>query len=169
MGESMATQIEQPFVPAFEKVLLQNSFIAEKFLSVFKQVITNNLASLPEVTKLDVQKATKDYVETSLHELSIELPNINDLSKFFVKHIDSIQPIIAICRDVKSNFADSEKLSLVYELEKEESSEFESVTLYVTTNKRTVELERKLVALVEPYLMYLIASNVVFTAELNIN
>lgn len=167
MEKMMATQVEKILLPSFENELLKNDLLAEKFIYAFRKVISN-LSSLPKVAKDYIQDATKYYLQTSLNGLQIELPNIDELSTFLGKHMDSLQPITAICHDVKAKFEEGKALKLIYEKEQDGSTDLENVTLYVSVENRSVELEKKLACLVEPYIQYLIDSKVLFTVELDL-
>lgn len=168
MGDIMATKIEHPVtvVPSFEKVLSQNTQFAEKFLGAFKRLIST-VSIVPENSKNEVAEATKEYLQLSLQNVDVSFPNIDQLTTFLVKHIDSIQPIIAICHEVEEKIQDAQGLKLVYEVETEDQSGAENVTLYVSVEQKTVELNEQLKAIVEPYLSYLIDSNILFTIQLS--
>ena len=159
----MATLIEEPVVPSFEKVLSQNSQLAEKFLGAFKKVMTN-LSSIPEIAKNDIQNTTKEYIKTAFNDLQIELPNINELSPFLVKHVDSIQTIIAICHEMKNKFSNV-NLKLLYDIENEDLSGEENVTLYVKGVPMNSLSNEEFKKIASKYKEYFIESGVLFTIQ----
>ena len=165
MGEPMATHIEQPLVPSFEKVLSQNSHFSEKFLGAFKKVIMN-FSSLPEVATDEVKKATKEYIQTVFSNLDVKLPNIDKLTSFLIRYIDALQPIVSVCSDVKKQFPNT-VLNLCYEIETEDSSEAESITLYVKGIPLTTISYEEVNNIEQKYIDYFIDSGILFTIQLD--
>lgn len=164
----MATHLDQPSIPTFEKVLSQNSVLAEKFLGVFKHFIAT-VSVFPEVLKAEITQATKEYLQTTFNDLSIDLQNIDDLTSFLINHIDAIQPIIEACKSVKKDFLESKGLSLILEKETEDLSGEQNITLYVRVNKKTSELNTALKKIIQPYQDYFINADILFTAQFDIN
>ncbi|MEK7431556.1 MAG: hypothetical protein AABZ74_00370 [Cyanobacteriota bacterium] len=99
--------------------------------------------------------------------MKIELPNIDQLSEFLVRHIDSIQPLIIVCQEIKKNISEAIKIKLVYEIENEDCSGAENITLYVQIDKDFFEVDKKLDLIVSPYDDYFIDSGVLFTAQVS--
>lgn len=161
----MSTKIEHPvtFVPSFEKVLSQNSQLAEKFIGVFKKVMTN-LSNIPETAKTDIHNITKDYLETTFHDLQIVLPNLTKLNSFLVKYVDSIQPIISACTDMRHKFPDA-GLRLLYEVESADLSGEENVTLYVKGIPMNSAYNEEFKEIASKYKEYFIDSGVLFTIQ----
>lgn len=163
----MATNIDQPLVTSLEKALLQNTLLAEKFLLVFKKILSQN-TSFPSVIKEDITKATKEYLQSSLKDLNIELPNIDSLSEYLTKHMDSIQPILAVCNQLKKEMDYIVKMRLIYEIESEDLSNTENVTLYVQIESNFIESNKKLKEIVSRYDEYFIDSGILFTSQIDI-
>lgn len=166
MGETVASKIGQPIVPTFEKVLSENALLAEKFLGAFKRIIS--ISVVPEIAKDEIKQATKEYIQTSLQDVSIDLPNLDALTSFLIKHIDSVQAIIAVCHEVKNYFPKAKEIKLLYEVETEDSSGEENITLYVQVDKNFSEANEQLKKIVIPYNDYFIDSGVLFTAQIDI-
>ena len=167
----MATKIDHPvtFVPSFEKVLSQNTQFAERFLGAFKKIITT-ISTLPETAKNEVREVTEvttEYLKMSLGALHVTLPNIHELGAFLVKHVDSIQPLIAVCNEVTQSFPEKKGLSLVYEVETEDSSGVENITLYIEGLPFTSNSYKQISAIEQKYIDYFIDSEILFTIQLD--
>lgn len=169
MGDIMATKIEHPVtvVPSFEKVLSQNTQFAEKFLGAFKKMISH-ISVLPDIEKADVTEATKEYLQNSLLGLNIDLPNIEALSEFLVRHIDIIQPLIEVCKFAKTELGDI-PMKLIAKTELEDNSNFQSLTLYIKDltpdEENNDNLLDKIAFIKQPYLHYFRNNEVLFTCQ----
>lgn len=162
----MATQVEQPLAQSFEKVVAHNSQFAEKFLSIFKKVM-NNLAVLPETERTEIKETTREYLQNSLSSFAVHLPNIDELSEFLVKNTDAIYPIVSICHDITKHFTGLKGLRLVYEVETEDMSGAESVTLYLQGVPFTSDSYKEIEQIENNYIDYFVTTGVVFTVQMD--